>query len=40
MSETSTGVTTDVEAVARVVRDTNTVLVVDAVSDAGDRIAP
>lgn len=34
-SETSTGVTTDVEAVARVVRDTNAVLVVDAISALG-----
>lgn len=34
-SETSTGVTTDVEAVARVVRDTGAVLVVDAVSGLG-----
>lgn len=34
-SETSTGVTTDVEAVARVVRNTNAVLVVDAVSGLG-----
>ena len=34
-SETSTGVTTDVEAVARVVRDTSAVLVVDAVSGLG-----
>ena len=34
-SETSTGVTTDVEAVARVVRDTGAVLVVDAISGLG-----
>jgi len=34
-SETSTGVTTDVEAVARVVRDTSAVLVVDAISALG-----
>lgn len=34
-SETSTGVTTDVEAVARVVRNTGAVLVVDAVSGLG-----
>ncbi len=34
-SETSTGVTTDVEAVARVVRNTNAVLVVDAISALG-----
>ena len=34
-SETSTGVTTDVEAVARVVRNTSAVLVVDAVSGLG-----
>lgn len=34
-SETSTGVTTDVEAVARIVRDTSAVLVVDAVSGLG-----
>lgn len=35
LCETSTGVTTDVEAVARVVRDTQAVLVVDAVSGLG-----
>ena len=34
-SETSTGATTDVEAVARVVRDANAVLVVDAISALG-----
>ena len=34
-SETSTGATTDVEAVARVVRDTSAVLVVDAISGLG-----
>ncbi len=34
-SETSTGATTDVEAVARVVRDTDAVLVVDAISGLG-----
>ncbi len=33
--ETSTGVTTDVEAVARVVRDTRAILVVDAISSLG-----
>lgn len=34
-SETSTGVTTDVQAVARVVRETGAVLVVDAISGLG-----
>lgn len=34
-SETSTGVTTDVKAIARVVRDTSAVLVVDAISGLG-----
>jgi aspartate aminotransferase-like enzyme len=35
LCETSTGVTTDIEAVARVVRETNAVLVVDAISGLG-----
>ena len=35
LSETSTGVTTDVQAVAQVVQKTNTVLVVDAISALG-----
>lgn len=35
LCETSTGITTDIEAVARVVRETNAVLVVDAISGLG-----
>ncbi len=35
LSETSTGVVTDVEAIAKVVKETNAVLVVDAISGLG-----